>query len=439
MPYAIPIHCIAHKEALAAKDVTGFLADSVDVLMKQVYSYFCNSSKRNALYSALLEGLENDDIPEISKLHEVRWLSRGKALDSFLRNIAPLQHFFSIPRSKESAESEKEKTIKSTLTSGIIVGSAIFLHDIIFSKLNSLNTYLQRSKLTPFEAHKHYSAVVKSIEDEYLNDECQQYYLRSNKLIAIFLMHEISAGRKEFVFGKSEALKEMFILPAKHVDESISICDNWGCNLTLSMNDLEFVRITEFISHYSISLVEALRKRLRYERLEKFYALDIAYFRSQELDRNAVRDYLLSVSAEYGNPKKIKPIDLSKHPSWKEANAAEQDIREAARLANEFLKINDIEDMENTRTTAADPVSVSADVTENAESTEINIGYYASIFSKPTITSASIEAEIEEFITFMHSNRFMSVPNSDPPKFMDAYEFYEYNSTILNENFALLQ
>ena len=66
MPYAIPIHCIAHKEALAAKDVSELLADSVDALMKQVYSYFCNSSKRNALYSALLEGLDNEDVPEIS-------------------------------------------------------------------------------------------------------------------------------------------------------------------------------------------------------------------------------------------------------------------------------------------------------------------------------------------------------------------------------------
>jgi hypothetical protein len=34
MPYAIPIHCIAHKEALAAKDVSELLADSVDALMK---------------------------------------------------------------------------------------------------------------------------------------------------------------------------------------------------------------------------------------------------------------------------------------------------------------------------------------------------------------------------------------------------------------------
>jgi NADPH-dependent 7-cyano-7-deazaguanine reductase QueF len=42
-------------------------------------------------------------------------------------------------------------------------------------------------------------------------------------------------------------------------------------------------------------------------------------------------------------------------------------------------------------------ICITADVTENGGLT-----------SKPTVTSAEVEAEIEEFINFVHSNRFMN-------------------------------
>jgi Ulp1 family protease len=146
----------------------------------------------------------------------------------------------------------------------------------------------------------------------------------------------------------------------------------------------------------------------------------------------------MSISAEYGQAKKFNPIDLAKHPSWKEANVAEQDVREAARRAKNFLKISNIDENESPVDRDADPVSSTADITQTGSSIELSIGYYASMFSQPSVYSAGVEAEIEEFITFMNSNRFMTVPDSAPTKFMDAYEFYEYNSSHLKENFPVM-
>jgi hypothetical protein len=94
LPYAIPIHCIAHREALAAQDASDPMADLVDTTMRLSYNYFAHSSKRNLLYDALIGSLDTEDLPELAKIHAVRWLSRGKCLDSFIRNLGPLQVFF---------------------------------------------------------------------------------------------------------------------------------------------------------------------------------------------------------------------------------------------------------------------------------------------------------------------------------------------------------
>jgi hypothetical protein len=128
---------------------------------------------------------------------------------------------------------------------------------LIFSKLKSLNIYFQRAKLTPFDVHKHYSAVVNSLYDEFVNEENSQYYLKSNKPIALYMrncMHHLSEQKYVFQFGKREAEKEMFQPLSSSVLESNSIIDKWGCSLTVSMNEHEFVRLTDFINQYSISL-----------------------------------------------------------------------------------------------------------------------------------------------------------------------------------------
>ena len=105
------------------------------------------------------------------------------------------------------------------------------------------------------------------------------------------------------------------------------------------MDESDFVLLTDFINHYSISLAEALKTRLRYDKLEKFFSLDISYYRSQQPYGNAIRQFLTEISAEYGKSKTYRPIDLSTHPSWQEAKAAEDDVRQAAALARKILKI----------------------------------------------------------------------------------------------------
>jgi hypothetical protein len=261
-------------------------------------------------------------------------LSRGEALDSFLRNFGPLQTFFEAVKVTKSVEvdegSSKLESIRTSLHSGLLLGATIFLHDVIFAKLNSLNTFFQRSEITPFDVKNHYEAVVDSLLKEYVEDDSSQYFLKSNKPIALYIRHcmrRITAGQTTFSFGHPAANSEIM---GRDEDATISIFLKWNCSITIVMDESDFVLLTDFINHYSISLAEAFKTRLRYDKLEKFFSLDISYYRSQEPDRNAIRQFLTEISAEYGKSKTYRPIDLSTHPSWQEAKAAEDDVRQAS-------------------------------------------------------------------------------------------------------------
>ncbi|MCO5609780.1 hypothetical protein L7F22_064012 [Adiantum nelumboides] len=77
-PSLIAVHCIAHREALAAKDAADqFLEmDYMDKLAGKVYTWLGKSSNRHAEFSKLLKEFQLNDV-KILQLHSVRWLSRG--------------------------------------------------------------------------------------------------------------------------------------------------------------------------------------------------------------------------------------------------------------------------------------------------------------------------------------------------------------------------
>jgi len=114
----------------------------------------------------------------------------------------------------------------------------------------------------------------------------------------------------------------------------------------------------------------------------------------------------------YGKSKIYRPIDLSTHPSWQEAKAAEDDVRQAAALARKVLKIAEV------------------DVGCEAEK---SVGFYKEMMSIPQVKSTNIEQEIEGFITFMCTHRFMR--NVDSTEFMNAYTFYVTNNVAIREQF----
>ncbi|MCO5601531.1 hypothetical protein L7F22_055653 [Adiantum nelumboides] len=77
-PSLIAIHCIAHREALAAKDVADQFAEMeyLDKLAGQVYTWLGKYGNQHAEFSKLLKEFQIHDL-KILQLHKVRWLSRG--------------------------------------------------------------------------------------------------------------------------------------------------------------------------------------------------------------------------------------------------------------------------------------------------------------------------------------------------------------------------
>ncbi|MCO5547287.1 hypothetical protein L7F22_000734 [Adiantum nelumboides] len=90
MPQIMGVHCIAHRQALAAKD--GFVSHPhvytfVDKVANKVYSWLGKSAKR---HTKLLKIMSDYDIIDAKALqiHSVRWLSRGQVIERLV-NIMP--------------------------------------------------------------------------------------------------------------------------------------------------------------------------------------------------------------------------------------------------------------------------------------------------------------------------------------------------------------
>ncbi|KAH7434142.1 hypothetical protein KP509_06G002200 [Ceratopteris richardii] len=90
MPHILGVHCIAHRQALAAKDdfVTHpYVYAFVDKVANKVYSWLGKSSKR---HDELWKIMTEYDIVDMRALqiHSVRWLSRGQVMERLV-NIMP--------------------------------------------------------------------------------------------------------------------------------------------------------------------------------------------------------------------------------------------------------------------------------------------------------------------------------------------------------------
>lgn len=132
-PDIICIHCVAHREHLAAKRLTPSLHDSLNLVITAV-----NVIKTNAKSDRLFRNLcqENDEIYNRLLLHtEVRWLSKGNCLARFCEMFDSVVTFLQDKREKLAGELKKHKF-------------DIFYLAAIFRKLNELSLQIQGKLVT---------------------------------------------------------------------------------------------------------------------------------------------------------------------------------------------------------------------------------------------------------------------------------------------------
>ncbi|RXN13362.1 SCAN domain-containing 3-like isoform X2 [Labeo rohita] len=133
-PKTNALHCIIHQSVLCAK-LSGELKEVMEKTMKIINHIRETSSTQHRLFRKFV--LESQASHDDLLLHnDVRWLSKGKALERFVELRAQVVDF--LKQSKSKAAADHLRVMQDTL----YVCNVAFLTDI-FSHLNTLNLQLQ--------------------------------------------------------------------------------------------------------------------------------------------------------------------------------------------------------------------------------------------------------------------------------------------------------
>ena len=160
IPGIFVIHCVIHRHHLAAKNLSGKLYDSIQIVVKAI-----NKIKSHSLNDRIFRKLCHDNEEEFERLifhTEVRWLSKGNCLKRCYDLFDTVVEFL------QGVDSGLSDTLSG------IRHDVAYLTDI-FSHLNSANIQMQGNKMTLVK--------VKSI---------------MSTLIAKLGLYRQQIGRKEF-------------------------------------------------------------------------------------------------------------------------------------------------------------------------------------------------------------------------------------------------
>jgi hypothetical protein len=85
VPHLIGIHCIAHREALAAKDANDSFPELafIDRAANKEYEWLGRSVIRRGIMEKLLLAFR-EETRVVLQIHSMRWLSRGLVMERFI-------------------------------------------------------------------------------------------------------------------------------------------------------------------------------------------------------------------------------------------------------------------------------------------------------------------------------------------------------------------
>ncbi|XP_044745067.1 uncharacterized protein LOC123306930 [Coccinella septempunctata] len=92
-PNCILVKCVCHSVALSVSYACRVLPRGVEQLVKEVYGYFSQSSKRQREFQEF-QSFTNSEQHKILRLYDIRWLSLHACVSRILEQWSPLQLFF---------------------------------------------------------------------------------------------------------------------------------------------------------------------------------------------------------------------------------------------------------------------------------------------------------------------------------------------------------
>ncbi|MCO5605532.1 hypothetical protein L7F22_059715 [Adiantum nelumboides] len=170
VPHLLLVHCLAHRENLAASQAVGAFPElmHLDKLCRSIYTWLHASGKRMDDFK-LIEGAL--DLPELAmlRIHSVRWLSRGQVMERMVKVMPALLLEFG-----------KEKpSIYDELT---IYANQFFIHMLadICSDLNILSCQFQSDLVDIANISGFADAALQNLKKKFLRDSssCGTKYLK---------------------------------------------------------------------------------------------------------------------------------------------------------------------------------------------------------------------------------------------------------------------
>ncbi|CAI7875730.1 unnamed protein product [Closterium sp. NIES-54] len=248
-PYLVSCHCIAHREALAAKDaaekVTEF--NIIDQAVRNVAEQLSRSSNWHRRFEHLQEYICETNL-ELQGIHDVRWLSRGEAVKRFAKVLPAtivLLHDF-------------KHALYETVTSFKFHFMLFFLADIL-AVLNELNAKFQKQQVTcgvlwfNYSSHAHsqvdipvvageVSLACRTIDVRYVDCEDRFGNDQSPLLCAFLKKHGNPEHREVTVKGvdqNGEAAEHEFMLHERKIPGHKTGGDYYSCKAVCQ----EFARV----------------------------------------------------------------------------------------------------------------------------------------------------------------------------------------------------
>ena len=162
-------HCVAHREdlTLTASWKDNSLLKNIEVLLRTV-TFFSRSSVKTA---ALVELVSVNEVHvyvlSFRPIQEVRWLTRHFAVSAFVKNIDALV-LFCKEQINECSDPIYTYILECIQNSQYLL--ALYTLNDVLNELTNLSKLLQKSFLSPIEAHQLCVSKVRKLEAQYLGD-----------------------------------------------------------------------------------------------------------------------------------------------------------------------------------------------------------------------------------------------------------------------------
>jgi len=168
VPHLSELHCVAHREdlALTASWKDNSLLKNIEVLLRTIYTLFSRSSVKTAAL-AELASVNEVDVLSFRPIQEVRWLPRHFAVSAFVRNVDALV-LFCEEQINECSDPICTYVLRCIQDPQYLL-DLYTLNDVL-NELPNLSKVLQRSALSPIEAHQLCVSKVRKSEAQYLGD-----------------------------------------------------------------------------------------------------------------------------------------------------------------------------------------------------------------------------------------------------------------------------